>query len=87
MYRTRISLTDTYKDKLDSISSELGMTPRETIQFLIDLFYLEESIHLRTFRTSLIRRTRKGVGYNWAANLYVLQLLIGSILKKIGYTK
>ena len=86
-YRSRISLTDEYEEKLNKIKEELRCEDKEAFTELIDLYLLGSPRHITMLRTSIINRMSKGIGYEFAAQLKALHSLIEYTLRKIRYMK
>ena len=86
-YRSRISLTDEYEEKLNRIKTDLGCDDKEAFIELIDLYLLESPRHISMIRSSIINRMSKGIGYEFAAQLRALMSLIEYTLRKIRYIK
>lgn len=80
-----LHLTPQYSARAYEIATEMGVSPRELLHELIDLYYLETPRHVALLRRCLSRRLNEGITFMWAAQLHGLYLLIKSLLTRIRY--
>lgn len=83
----RISLAPVYRKKLQQIEAELGLSTREALIALIDLYFLETSSSVKILNKNILKRLSKGVNKSFLIQLKLLYTLLGHFLKKIRYIK
>lgn len=74
-----------YKELLVKLIKEKQLTESQTLEYLLDYYYLDNTYHLNTLSRQLSKRLSQGVDRSFIIQLRFIYTTLGHFLKKLRY--
>ena len=74
-----------YKKRLEQFTDEVNIHPIEALEFLLDIYYLDNARVVRLLSKQLSKRLFKGVDRSFIIQIRTLYTVLGHFLKRLRY--
>lgn len=79
------TLSPFYKYRLNTLILENNLDKTQALEFLLDIYTVDNSRHFKVISRQLLKRMRQGVDRSFIIQLRTLYTIVGHFLKRLRY--